>query len=275
MIKNKNIELHQIKESSFKIQRNKIVDLIKINRKSHYHKLFDETKRNSKAIRQGIHNIIYSKNAIDLTPLHGLQKEILSLTPRTFQNTSTAVLLQQVKIYKENIAPTKKHFSDYLKAPNTYTFYISPITPKEISELIKTLKSSKSLVLNSIPTNILKRIHETISIPLSTVINKSFATGVFPNICKIAKVVPIFKSETRLLCNNYRAISLLSNIHKIIEKLIHLRLSLFLETGNCYHPFQFSFRSNFSTNIALMSIVENIQILSLMMANTQLVYMLI
>ena len=140
-----------------------------------------------------------------------------------------------------------------------YSKKISPTTPKEISDLIKTLKNGKSLGPNSIPTNIFREIHETVSIPLSTLINKSFITGVFPNMCKIAKVVPIFKSETRLLCNNYRPIFLLSNIGKIIEKLIHLRLSLSIETRNCYYPFQFGFRSNFSTDNALMSIVQNIQ----------------
>ena len=62
--------------------------------------------------------------------------------------------------------------------------------------------------------------------------------------CKIAKVVPIFKSETGLLSNNYRPISLLSNIGKIIEKLIHLRLHLSLETCNSYYLFQFGFRLN-------------------------------
>ena len=62
--------------------------------------------------------------------------------------------------------------------------------------------------------------------------------------CKIAKVVPIFKSETGLLSNNYRPISLLSNIGKIIEKLIHLRLNLSLETCNSYYLFQFGFRLN-------------------------------
>ena len=77
--------------------------------------------------------------------------------------------------------------------------------------------------------------------------------------CKIAKVVPIFKSEAGLLSNNYRPISLLSNIGKIIEKLIHLRLNLSLETHNCYYLFQFGFRLNFSTNTTLMSIVENTQ----------------
>ena len=61
MTKTKNIQLRQIKEKSFKKYRNKIVDLIEINTKSHYQKFFEENKRNSKAIWQGIHNITYSK----------------------------------------------------------------------------------------------------------------------------------------------------------------------------------------------------------------------
>ena len=76
----------------------------------------------------------------------------------------------------------------------------------------------------------------------------------------MAKVAAIFKSETRLLWNNYRPISLLSSIGKIIEKWMHERLDFFLEQYNCYYPFQFGFRLNYSTNSALMSIVENIQI---------------
>ena len=63
MTKTKNIQLCQIKEKSFKKYRNKIVDLIEINTKSHYQKFFEENKRNSKAIWQGIHNIIYSKKS--------------------------------------------------------------------------------------------------------------------------------------------------------------------------------------------------------------------
>ena len=127
------------------------------------------------------------------------------------------------------------------------------------TDLIKTLKNSKSLGPNSVLRNILKEIHETISIPLFTHINKSFPTGVFPNLYKIAKVVLIFKSETRFLCNNYRPIYLLSNIGKIIEKSINLRFNFFLETRNCYYPFQFCFTLNFSSSNTVMSIVENIE----------------
>ena len=93
------------------------------------------------------------------------------------------------------------------------------------------LIDSKSTGLNSIPTILLKQTTNTISLPLTKLINKSFETGIFPDICNVEKVVPIFKSETRLLCNNYRTISILSNIGKIIEKLMHQRLNFSLNNA--------------------------------------------
>ena len=112
---------------------------------------------------------------------------------------------------------------------------------------------------NSIPTKILRLIKDKISIPLSKLMNKSFSTGCFRNIYKTAKVIPIFKTESRLLCNNYRPISLLSNISKIIEKIMHQRLNKFLEENNCFYNLQFGFCSNLSTNNGLLSVIENIQ----------------
>ena len=89
--------------------------------------------------------------------------------------------------------------------------------------------------------------------------NKSFLSGIFPNVFKIAKVVPIFKVESRILFSNYRPISLLPNLGKIIKKLMHKRLNVFLEKKKIYYNFQFGFRSNFSTNNALLSIVGSMQ----------------
>ena len=84
-------------------------------------------------------------------------------------------------------------------------------------------------------------------------------SGTFPNVFKIAKVVPVFKAESRIICGNYRSISLLSNIGKIIEKQMHKRLNVFVEKKQIYYNFQFGFRSNFSTSNTLLSIVETIQ----------------
>ena len=87
----------------------------------------------------------------------------------------------------------------------------------------------------------MKQIKDLISAPLAKLTNRSFHNGAFPNILKIAKVIPIFKCESRVAYINYRPISLLFNIGKIIEKLMHKRLHSFLETQNCFYPAQFGF----------------------------------
>ena len=66
----------------------------------------------------------------------------------------------------------------------------------------------------------------------------------FPNILKTANVTPIFKNDNPVLCNNYRPISLLSNISKIFEKVIHDRPSVFLSADNILYQKHFGFETN-------------------------------
>ena len=56
--------------------------------------------------------------------------------------------------------------------------------------------------------------------------------GVFPSVIKTAKVVSLFKKDSKLDYSNYHPISLLSNIEKILEKLMYKRLYAFLKSNN-------------------------------------------
>ena len=96
--------------------------------------------------------------------------------------------------------------------------------------------------------------------PLKEIINLSFATGIYPDPLKIAKVIPIFKNKgDELQVSNYRPISLLSNVNKIFEKLAYSRLYSFLNLYNCIYELQFGFRAKHSTNHALFSLTEMIR----------------
>ena len=86
-----------------------------------------------------------------------------------------------------------------------------------------------------------------------------FTTGVFPSVLKTAKVVPVFKKDSKLDYSNYRPISLLSNIEKILEKLMYKRLYTFLNKNNVIYNLQFGFRQQYSTSHALINITENIR----------------
>ena len=81
----------------------------------------------------------------------------------------------------------------------------------------------------------------------------------FPDILKTSSVLPLFKKESKLICGNYRPISLLSNIIKLLEKLMYSRLYNFLNIFNCLSELQFGFRSKHSTSHALISITEKIR----------------
>ena len=146
-----------------------------------------------------------------------------------------------------------------MKKLNSENFIIAPATPEEVCDLIHNLKFSKSVGPYSIPIKIMKISKEIISLPLSQLINDSISKGSFPKICKLAQVIPIFENDSRLLCTYYRPISLLSNMSKIFEKVIHSRLNYFLEQHNHFYPYQFGFRIDYSTNNALMAIAERIQ----------------
>ena len=84
-------------------------------------------------------------------------------------------------------------------------------------------------------------------------------TGVFPSVLKTAKVVPVFKKDSKLDYSNYCPISLLSNIEKILEKLMYKRLYTFLNSNNIIYNVQFGFRQQYSTFHALINITENIR----------------
>ena len=118
-----------------------------------------------------------------------------------------------------------KHIYDYMAKINVNkTFFLTPATTEELFDIILAFDIKKSLGPNSIPVYILKIANSFFSNKLCDIINLSFQTCIFPDLCKVAKVIPIFKKENPLLVDNCRPISLLPICSKIFEKVIHKRM---------------------------------------------------
>ena len=98
-----------------------------------------------------------------------------------------------------------------------------------------------------------------VSNPLADLFNLSFSSGKFPSVLKIAKVVPVYKKDSKLDYQNYRPISLLSNVEKVLEKLMYKRLYKFLYGNNILYDLRFGFRQNFSATHALINLTENLR----------------
>ena len=138
----------------------------------------------------------------------------------------------------------------FLTNRNYFNLVIAHISEDEILDIISNLPN-KGTGPASLPLNLLKIVADIIVFPLCHIINCSFVTGIFPNILKVAKVLPLHKGGSTEDLNNYRPISLLSIFDKIIEKIMHKRLYAFLESNKVLYDKPFGFRKNNSTTLCL------------------------
>ena len=111
----------------------------------------------------------------------------------------------------------------------------------------------------SIPVRLLKTISYQISVPFCTIVNDFFLPGVFLNKLKIAKVITLYKKDSRDNPTNYRPISLLSVFSKLIEKIMYKRLYSFLDSFSILHPLQSGLREKHCTLHALIGMTETIK----------------
>ena len=95
--------------------------------------------------------------------------------------------------------------------------------------------------------------------PFADLFNLTFSSGIFPSVLKIAKVVQLYKKDSKSDYQNYRPISLLFNVEKILEKLMYKCLYKFPNDNNILYELQLGFRQNFSTPYALINLRENIR----------------
>ena len=242
-----------------------ITNLIRKSKKNFYNNYFLEHSKNARKLWSGINGIINVKPKLNTMPTC-IEKQInknksVSITQpkeiaNTFNNYFTSIA---DKILKNRKYPGNKHFANYLKNENNYTFMMKPTDCLEIESLIILSNTSKSIGPNSIPNQIIKLISKYISAPITNICNKAFSTGIYPDILKISKVIPIHKKESKIEVSNYRPISLLSNINKILEKLIFNRLYKFLELHNCIYQQQYGFRAKYSTEHAVLSMADEIR----------------
>ena len=258
-IRAKTTDNKEILFNRFKVYRNMLVTLIRKSKQNYFNKYFSDNIKNLRETWKGIKNIIQMKNNADSLPTCILNNGFSITDPTQIANSFNDYFSSIGQTLQSKIYSSHTHFSKYLKYPNIHSFFVFPTDKIEVMNLISNLKIGKASGPNSIPTAILKHLNNEISVALSNLFNLSFSTGVFPNVLKISSVLPLFKKGSKLNCGNYRPISLLSNISKLLEKLMYTRLYRFLTIHSCLSELQFGFRSNHSTSHALVSITEKIR----------------
>ena len=259
-IKAKDEAIKKEYHNQYKDLRNRILNLCRQSKNNYYQIYFTENAKNLQQTWKGIENIININNKSNGQPKSIVVDNLVCTDQKKIANHfndyfSTIADKLQSKIYHEG-----HDFKKYLFDSNHNSFFLRPTNGNEIIQVIMEFNVNKSNGPNSIPTEILHLIKGLIADPLSHVINLSFSEGIYLERLKISKTVPFFKNKgNNMECENYRPISLLSNINKIVEKLMHERLYAFLNSFDCIYEHQFGFRNKHSTNHALVSLTEDIR----------------
>ena len=191
---------------------------MKENKQIYYTKYFKSNWNNIRNTWKGIKTIISIKHITTTIP-HLIEFNNRTIAdPTTMSNVFNNYFTSIAGKTKSSIKFSPKKYADYLSNTNTNTIFLTPTDKNKISFIISSLDSHKSSDPNSISVKILKLLKNDISHQLSDFFNMPFLTGQFPSVLKIAKDIPIHKKQSKNEYANYRPISLLSNIEKIIEK---------------------------------------------------------
>ena len=119
--------------------------------------------------------------------------------------------------------------------------------PEDISDRLKNLDGNKSIGPDAVNPYVLKQCYSSFSLPLSLLFQKSYNDGIVPSSWKLANITPVHKSGSRLCTNNYRGISLLSVLYKIMERIIGHHIMNHLLLNNLSSKHQHGFVRHLST----------------------------
>ena len=247
--------------SKFRSYRNELNRKILKSKQTYFKSEIIKAKTNSQKTWKTMNKIINIKK----NNVHNEIKEILDENNQTVNEPK-----KMSNIFNKYFTTIGSKLSQNITSNLNYTnpkhtknkirdsFYLSPMSPSEVKTYILQLNSNKATKSNSVPIKILKLTVDIVAPILSTIFNKCIYEGVFPDMLKSAEVHPIYKKGSKILTSNHRPISILSPFSKIFERHILNQLTNFIQKHKILHPFQYGFRTNSSTEMAVTQILEEI-----------------
>ncbi|KAK3919186.1 putative RNA-directed DNA polymerase from transposon BS [Frankliniella fusca] len=138
------------------------------------------------------------------------------------------------------------------------SMYLSPVTESDIIVAISKLKNKKCSGHDDVTDYIVKTCYVPLVKPLQHLIQSSFNNGIFPEVLKISKILPLFKKENKEELGNYRPVANISVFAKIYEGVMDTKVRNFLYKHNILSEAQFGFIKDKSTSEAVINFIHDI-----------------
>ena len=178
-----------------------------------------------------------------------LEENILN-NPKDISQGFNLITISQISdiIWQVKLIPIET----YVKKTTSEFTAFQPTTVNNICQLLGGLSSNKATGIDKISCKIIKMATPAIADSLTYIFNQAIALSSFPDEWKMARVVPLYKGGQRNIPGNYRPISVLPAISKVMERILYNQLDNYLTEFELLSSTQFGFRNSHSTATALL-----------------------
>lgn len=250
--------LNEILKITYTRYRNYCNNLIKKLKRKYEKGLLEKSINNNKLLWKNIKNITFTHkskfNNSELLNLKASPLESTNFINNYFSNIGKELALKFTSSIPFNANIVNESFLS--SQPNS--FVLLDTDQHEVESILMNLKSDSAPGWDNISSKLLKNIRQVVVPILTHICNLCFKQGVFPNSLKQSIITPVHKGGDIDDINNYRPISVLTAISKVLEKLLNLRLINYLNKYDLLSPSQYGFRQGKSTEDAVTALTSSI-----------------
>ena len=248
-------------EENYKVWRNKVIKLIQSAKKEQYQTFIENNKGNPSSIYKIFQEFGAGKGPQKQSNIGPIKNGDTPIeNPTEIANEFNDFFVNIATKLKEHVPSTNhdklKDFCQSKLPPDT-KFTIPPIQREKVLRFLSTMDISKATGADMIGPRLLKFAAPYIVDEVTYICNHSINNSVFPNKWKEAKVTPLYKNGSPEEVNNYRPISILPVMSKVLEKHVHDSLSEFLHEFDLLHKTQSGFRPQHSCETALVNMIDS------------------
>ena len=241
----------EVDRLAFHEQRNKVSKMVSQEKTQFYSSLVTENKGDPKGLFKVIDKLLHRKEPMPLPPCDS-DEELANNFANFFVGKIDKIRqeLTEVQSNDIDILETKKYISQLS--------VFSPASEKEVRQTVMKAPS-KTSSQDPIQTRFLKSCIDEILPLLTQIVNLSFSSAIMPQSLKIAELLPLLKKAIlELISKNYRPVSNLTFLSKLIERIVAVRLIAHQDTNDLYEALQSAYRRGHSTETALLKVKNDI-----------------